>query len=938
VTTQRNYKDTLNLPKTSFPMKGNLPQREPELLKKWEEEKLYERIRNKGEKQAKKFVLHDGPPYANGNIHIGHALNKILKDIIVKYKAMCGMDACYVPGWDCHGLPIELQALKEMGKKKEEVSQVDFRKRARQYAEKYISIQREEFKRLGIFGNWSRPYLTMDYEYQATIAECFLKLFEKGYIEQRLKPVPWCWDCETALADAELEYEDRKDTSVYVAFPVHQSWCEQHPEMTWAKRSFSFLIWTTTPWTLPANVGMAFHPELYYVMVETEKGDFLFAEALSHAIQEKLGFKKFRVLEKIQGKELQGVEADRPFSSKISKGILAEYVSSTDGTGIVHIAPGHGEEDYLYGHLKSSLEIVSPVDEKGRFTKDFPHCQGENVFDANGKIVELLKAKDALLHAEGFEHTYPHCWRCKKPIIFRATQQWFLKIDEHNLRKNLLNEIEKAITFYPEWGKNRIGSMVETRPDWCLSRQRYWGVPIPILSCKSCKKVFVAESQEKIVSLFKEHGADVWFEKEALDFLSGKTPHCCSHPHIQKETDIIDVWFDSGVSHQAVLRKDPVLSYPSDLYLEGSDQHRGWFQVSLITSVALEKHSPFRGVLTHGFVVDGEGKKMSKSAGNVISPQEVVKEFGSDVLRLWVSSCDYRYDIRLSKEILARMVEAYRRIRNTFRYLLGNLYDFDPEKDQIPFEKMDSIDQWAMGKYHLLLEKVNAHYERYEFYDISRLIHEFCTVQLSNFYLDVLKDRMYTAAPCSLKRRSSQTAFYHILKGLVKMLAPILPFTSEEVWLAYPLDRTLRSVHEADWPVYEGEKVRTEIIEGWDKILELRDHVNEEIEKLRIKNEIGSSLETELVLRTENKEMLAFLEKYKNQLPLAFVVSNIILENVKSLSLQEKSVDGLSIEVRKAPGSKCERCWNYSTLVGQDPEHPTLCSKCVAALLERSSL
>lgn len=943
MTVQRNYKDTVNLPKTSFPMKGNLPQREPELFKRWEEGKLYQRIRKKSEGQREKFVLHDGPPYANGNIHIGHALNKVLKDVIVKYKTMRGMNAHYIPGWDCHGLPIELQALKDMGKRKEEVSQAEFRKKARQYAEKYVSVQREEFKRLGVFGDWEKPYLTMDFEYQATIAECFFKLFEKGYIEQRLKPVPWCYDCETALADAELEYEDRQDTSIYVSFPVSQAWSRQHAKAEWCREPFSFLVWTTTPWTLPANVGIAFHPELDYVMVETEKGNFLFAEALADSIRSQLGLNRFTLLAKVRGKDLKGVEAAHPFLSRNSRGILAEYVSSRDGTGIVHIAPGHGEEDYTYGYLRNGLDIVSPVDEKGRFTQEFPLCEGMNVFKANQKIVELLKGKGLLIHEGDYRHAYPHCWRCKMPIIFRATQQWFLKIDQHDLRKNLLDEIQKSIAFYPQWGKNRIRSMVETRPDWCLSRQRYWGVPLPILSCQACKKIFVAESKEKIISLFKERGADIWFEKEALDFLGGSSPRCCSHPQIMKETDIIDVWFDSGVSHQAVLRKDKTLAYPSDLYLEGSDQHRGWFQVSLITSFALEKRSPFKAVLTHGFVVDGEGRKMSKSAGNVISPQEVLREFGADVLRLWVSSCDYQFDVRLSKEILTRTVEAYRRVRNTFRYLLGNLYDFDLEKDEVPFEKMASIDQWAVGKFQLLLEAVNRYYERYEFYQISKLIHEFCTVQLSNFYLDVLKDRMYTGAPQSLKRRSSQTAFYHILKGLVSILSPIIPFTCDEVWSSYSLDRRWQSVHEADWPIPEKEKILRQVVEDWDNLLNLRNEVNEEIEKLRMQSVIGSSLEAELILGTDHKEMFAFLEKYKSDLPLAFVVSNVVLQN-NSLDVSfltqketERSASGLSIQVRKAPGEKCERCWNYSTLVGNYPAHPTLCPKCVAALLERSA-
>ncbi|HNV85361.1 MAG TPA: isoleucine--tRNA ligase [Candidatus Omnitrophota bacterium] len=958
---QNQYKHTVNLPQTPFPMKGNLPQREPEILARWAEGKLYESIRAKSGSRDKKFVLHDGPPYANGHIHIGHALNKILKDVIVKYQTMKGMNTCYVPGWDCHGLPIELQALKEMGKRKDEVSQLEFRKKARAYAEKFVGIQRAEFERLGILGEWLTPYLTMSYDYQATIAESFLTLLEKGFIEQGRKPVPWCYDCETALADAEIEYEDKVSKSVYVKFRIRPHTgssfiSDLNREIKAEKPNESpvyVLVWTTTPWTLPANVGLAFHPDLEYVAAQTNQGVFVFAKQLAGTLKEKLGWgDNIRFIRTFKGSDLPFTEAVHPFiEGRYSKVIFASYVSSTDGTGVVHIAPGHGEEDYHFGHLQNKLPVLSPVDSRGRFMEDkecgfveaYPDCKGVNVFKANEKIIELLKDRQALLYQEDYKHSYPHCWRCKKPLIYRATEQWFLKIDEQGLREKALNEIQGKIQFFPEWGKNRIGSMVETRPDWCLSRQRYWGVPIPVISCKACKKIFVSETKRNIVKAFQEKGADVWFEKDTRAFFEGPVPQCCGTPNLHKEADILDVWFDSGVSHQAVLKKNPALSHPADLYLEGSDQHRGWFQVSLITGMALEGASPFKSVLTHGFVVDGEGKKMSKSAGNVISPQDVIKEYGADVLRLWVSSCDYQYDIRLSKEILARMVEAYRRIRNTFRYILGNLYDFDPERDSVPFAKLDSIDQWAVGEFSGLIEKVTALYDRFEFYQIYKLIHEFCTVKLSNFYLDVLKDRMYTAAPRSVKRRSSQTAFYTILNGLVRILAPILPFTCDEVWQAYSFEKGVASVHASEWPKANAGLTDQKAIREWEDLLRLRDAVNEKVERQREQGLIGSSLEAEVLLTVPDDTAKALLESCRGNLALALVVSNVRIEKKEGNALGESFQDflgipdiNISIEIQKAAGNKCERCWNYSLTVGESADHPTLCKKCVSALLERS--
>ena len=935
MTQEKSYKDTLNLPQTAFPMKADLARREPEMLAVWQKDAVYQGIRRKSAGK-KKYILHDGPPYANGQTHIGHALNKILKDIIVKYKTMRGLDSLYVPGWDCHGLPIEHQCLKEMGKRKEEVERVGFRKQARKYAEKFIQVQREEFKRLGVFGEWEKPYLTMDFEYQAAIAESFLKIYEKNYIEQRLKPVPWCWDCETALADAELEYEDKTDKAIYVSFPT--------------KENFYFLVWTTTPWTLPANVGIAIHPDLDYVFVVTSKGKFIFAETLLDNLTQKLGFGSSKIERRVKGRDLKGWNSGRPFPEEkkdaaVSPVILAEYVSATDGTGIVHIAPGHGEEDYQYGHLQNKLPIISPVDERGRFTKDFSPCEGMNVFKANAKIIELLKEKGALLHQEDYSHSYPHCWRCKKPIIFRATKQWFMKIDHDGLRQKMTEAIQKKIRFTPEWGKNRIGSMVETRPDWCLSRQRYWGVPIPIISCTHCHKVFALEARETVVKLFQERGADIWFEKKAEELLGGpNNSKCCDRQNLKKEEDIVDVWFDSGVSHQAVLKKSKEkntgLEYPADLYLEGSDQHRGWFQSSLTTATALDGISPFKGVLTHGFVVDGEGKKMSKSAGNVVAPQDVMKEFGADILRLWVSSCDYSVDVRLSKEILKQLAEAYRKIRNTFRYLISNLSDFNYKLDRVAFEKMESLDRWALGKCLKLAGEVTGYYERFEFHAVYRNLYEFCTLELSNFYFDVLKDRLYTAKRDSPKRRSAQTALFYILRNLVKVAAPVLSFTADEVWKSLTLQEGIASVHEADWPEEHPDLIHEGALKDWEDFRVIRDAVMKELEQKREAKVIGSSLEAQVELSADEPALQVYLKRLQPDLAFALVVSQARVHSGTRPDEQRASVilpsDGqtrsLGIRVARAEGEKCVRCWNFSTAVGKNAQDPGLCEKCIEAI------
>ncbi len=945
----KDYKSTINLPQTSFPMKADLVNREPALLGQWKEEDLYQAIRQKSNKLPK-YILHDGPPYANGRIHIGHALNKILKDIIVKYKTMAGFDALYVPGWDCHGLPIEHQCLKEMGKRKEEVERVPFRKQARAYAEKFIALQRDEFIRLGIFGEWEKPYLTMNYEYQASIAESFLKIYEQEFIESRLKPVPWCWDCETALADAELEYEDKTSKSVYVGFPVvEESWRRIFPALSGLESDLSVLIWTTTPWTLPANVAVAFHPQIAYLIapVKGSKKKYIIAMPLYEKLKEKLNLED--ISSQMQQRNIgigtlfNNLLVKSPFRKSPSKTILADYVSSTDGTGIVHIAPGHGEEDYEYGYLKNKLEILSPVDEKGRFSDEFPAAQGLNVLKANEKIIELLKEKNVLSYQENYQHSYPHCWRCKNPIIFRATAQFFLKIDHKNLRKRMSEAIQNKIKFTPDWGKNRIGSMVEARPDWCLSRQRYWGVPIPIPYCKNCGNFFgqprnpipteiVKKVREKIVSIFKKEGADSWFEKPVSAFLPENFTCKCGSKEFEKVEDIIDVWFDSGVSHQAVLKPSKELNYPADLYLEGSDQHRGWFQSSLTTGIALDDHSPFRGVLTHGFVVDGEGKKMSKSAGNVVSPQDVMKEFGADILRLWVSSCDYQFDVRLSKEILKQLTESYRKIRNTFRYLLGNLADFDPSKNHVEWNQLHPLDRWAIIRADKLSSEVNESYQEFDFHTVFQKLYDYCSLDLSSYYFDILKDTLYTAGKNSHLRRSAQTGLYEILARLVRLFAPVLSFTMDEVWQSCSLSDKLKSVHQSHFilPEDAAKKLSQKSFLDWQRIREVRNAIMPSLEKKRNSGLIGSSLDAKIYIQTQDPELSRILKANLAELRRVFIVSQIYwMETDRQGS---EKIDQLVIFVEKAEGAKCERCWNYSVRVGEAAERPTLCERCLAAI------
>ena len=934
-----DYKTTLNLPKTDFPMKADLPRREPLLLKEWQEKDLYGLIR-KDAAGKPKYVLHDGPPYANGNIHIGHALNKTLKDIIVKYKTMRGFSSPYVPGWDCHGLPVEHALFKELKMKKHQIDQVEFRRKAHDYALRFVEIQKEEFKRLGVFGDWGNPYLTLSREYEEAIVASFLDLVRKGYIYRGLKPVNWCFRCETALAEAEVEYEDHSSPSVFVKFKLAGD--QGFPADT------SLVIWTTTPWTLIANVAVAVNPAFSYSHYKTEKGDLIIADVRSQVL-EQLGIKDPQRTGSFKGKELEGKIYEHPFGLRKGKVVLADYVSAEDGSGLVHTAPGHGADDFLTGS-KYKLETIMPVDTRGNFDASAGEFKGMNVFDANKAILEKLEAQGALLSADKITHSYPHCWRCKNPIIFRATNQWFLKIDHQDLRRKALAQIKDKIKFIPEAGKERIASMVQLRPDWCLSRQRYWGVPIPALICKECGHEFLDPGViEKYREFTSREGTDCWFIRGAQDFIPAGLQCSCGAQEFTKGTDILDVWFDSGVSAQAVLKKRQELGgVPCELYLEGSDQHRGWFQSSLIPSMCIDGRSPYKSVLTHGHVVDGQGRKMSKSMGNVIPPQDIIKDLGADIVRLWVASSDYTEDIRISKEMLTRLSEAYRKIRNTAKFILSNLYDFNPLEDRVGYENLKKIDKWILfSMSYKLLASVEKAYENFEFYKAYQAIYDFCNIELSSFYLDMVKGRLYTCSARSTERRAAQTAIYEVIEVLVKVMAPILVFTAEEIWQYMPGGKgnNVSSVHLSGWPKkneyfsvidknhpsYDG----TVFMLDTNVMLNIVPTVTKLLEEKRAEGLIGSSFDAKIKLLTNSRERYTFLASLKEDLPEIFKVSQVEIEKTgdpAALPDKKDLYPDIAIEVFKADGQKCQRCWNYSVLVGKSEKHPGLCDKCEAAL------
>ena len=926
-----DYRATLNLPQTDFKMKANLSQREPEFLKAWEEGNLYARVQAKTAGRPL-YILHDGPPYANGHIHMGHALNKILKDIILKSKRMSGFHCPYVPGWDCHGLPIELNVDKELGPKKREIGKIAFRSACRNYAGKWIKKQKEEFKRLGVLGDWEHPYLTIDYKYEAAIAREFNRFLLSGAVTRSKKPVHWCSSCQTALAEAEVEYADHTSPSIYVKFQVADDLGAEIPELAGAK--VFAVIWTTTPWTLPANLAVAFHPDFTYAAVQVGAECLILAEGLVEQALAAWGVSDYRIVATFSARLLEGKKCRHPFLERDSLMVLADYVTLDTGTGCVHTAPGHGREDYLTG-IRYNLPVLSPVESDGRFSAEAGPYAGLFILEANKLINEDLARQGSLLKEAKLSHSYPHCWRCKKPVIFRATEQWFISMEANNLREKALAAV-KQVSWIPKWGMERIHGMVENRPDWCLSRQRAWGVPLTVAYCKQCGEVINDEKvMERISELFSKEGADAWFSHELADFI-GPEARCgkCGGAEFVKEEDILDVWFDSGVSYAAVLEERDELAAPADLYLEGSDQHRGWFQSSLLASVGTRAIPPYKGVLTHGFVVDGQGKKMSKSIGNVIAPEEIIKKYGAEILRLWVASEDYRDDIKISDAILGQLADAYRKIRNTVRFILGNLYDFDPASDRVEDAEMDELDRWALYQFELLKARVLKAYEGFEFHPVFHGLANFCTVSMSALYLDVLKDRLYTLPAKSKERRAAQSALYEIVDGLVRLMAPVLTFMAAEAWEYLPgKGQREENVFVALFPEVKEERTRDKnLAEKWDRVLKVRSELTRALELARRDKVIGHSLEAEVMVAASG-ELKEFLAANWETLSAVAIVSGLeLVDTLPAEGFVSAELPALSVLVRPARGEKCERCWLRSESVGHESDHPTLCSRCATVV------
>lgn len=928
-----DYRDTLNLPQTGFKMKANLAQKEPQTLKRWEKENLYKQIQDRAQNKPL-FILHDGPPYANGNIHLGTAFNKILKDVILRSKRMAGFNAPYIPGWDCHGLPIEHNVDKELGEKKRTIPKLSKRKACRDYASKWIKTQREQFKRLGVLGDWDDPYLTINYEYEATIAREFNKFLLSGAVVRNRKPVYWCSTCTTALAEAEVEYHNHTSPSIYVKFAAVGDFSDIHPSLESDK--LFFVIWTTTPWTLPANLAVALHPEYEYGAVEVDGELWILAKDLIETVMGATGHDDYKIVATFSARQFENRACLHPFMDRESRLVLADYVTTDAGTGCVHTAPGHGADDYQTG-LKYGLDILSPVNGDGVYTAEAGPYAGMSIPAVNKNIISDLAESGALAQEHSISHSYPHCWRCKKPVMYRATPQWFISMENNELRNKALQEIEK-VTWTPAWGKQRIYSMVEGRPDWCLSRQRSWGVPLTVISCTACGEIVKDEKLvQRIDELFKKEGADAWFSHEVADFIEpGTVCSGCGSQEFTKEEDILDVWFDSGVSHAAVCEQRSELAAPADLYLEGSDQHRGWFQSSLLASTGTRGRAPFKGVLTHGYVVDGQGKKMSKSVGNVVIPSEVIEKYGAEILRLWVASEDYRDDIKVSDEILKQVSDAYRKIRNTIRYFLGNLSDFDPSQNRVPHDDLLEMDRWALAKFEELNTKVRKAYDRYEFHTIYQALNYFCGTTMSAFYLDILKDRLYTAGTDAKARRSAQTVLFDILDGLLRLMNPILCFTAAEAWDALygnNNDVALQNgIHFVDFPEETEVNCSTEMMEKWGRLIKIRSEITKALEIARREKVIGHPLEAEVFVKAEG-ELAAFLkQEWKTVKEISIISELSTLDDsartTGGVSFDSEELPGFSIQVTAALGEKCERCWIRSTTVGENLQHPQICDRC----------
>lgn len=931
-----DYKSTLLLPKTSFPMKANLRQREPEALARWEENQTYARM-TESNNGAERFVLHDGPPYANGNIHMGTALNKIIKDIVVKSRNMQGFQAEYVPGWDCHGLPIEHkveQQLKEKGKT--DLPTTVIRRLCREYATKWLDVQRKDFKRLGVLGQWDNPYVTMTPEYEAATARELGRFMAEGSVVRGKKPVHWCCDCHTALAEAEVEYEDHTSPSIYVRFPLKNADLSQicpqaDPASTW------IAIWTTTPWTIPDNMAVAVHPDFDYVFVQTENGTYILAEELLESCAELFGWNEHGIIKRVKGAELEGLQAEHPIYGRPSPIVLADYVTLDTGTGCVHTAPGHGREDFETGQ-RYGLEIYSPMDDAGVFRKEVEFFAGLNVWDANPKVIEKLKELGNLLASQKITHSYPHCWRCKKPVIFRATTQWFISMAANDLRERALKAIRNDVRWIPAWGEERIYGMIEKRPDWCISRQRNWGVPIVALICEECDEAWHdPEWVFRIVDRFAEHehGCDYWFDAPMEEITEG-VPVCpkCGARKWKRESDILDVWFDSGTSFAAVCEQRKDVGYPADLYLEGSDQHRGWFHSSLLASMGTRGKPPYKSVLTHGYVVDGDGRKMSKSIGNVVAPKEIIDKYGAEILRMWVASSNYQEDVRLSTETLDRLVDAYRRIRNTCKFLLSVLNDFGPE-NAVPVKKLLGPDRFLLDVMARRHEEMQQAYTEYEFHKVYHTLHNTCVVELSSFWLDIVKDRLYCESQDGLKRRSAQTVAWQALLTLIRDMAPILSFTAEEAFSHLPqsLKPALPTVFSLRFDPLEAE-ISDEERSRWELLLELRGEVTKSIEPKRKEGLVGKSLDAKITLYGSN-ELLDRLDGL--DLLEFFIVSRVELQpeaNIPEGAYRSEEIEGLGVVVEHAQGEKCQRCWRFDDQLGTNSEYPDVCPRCTAVLTE----